>query len=65
VADWVDANGGRAATALTPEAVYAVRDEELATTARALYRTLPDGRFVAVADAARRELATGEAFAAS
>lgn len=64
VADWVDANGVPA-TRLSPEAVLGVSDRDLARLVRGMHRTLPDGRFVAVTDAARRELATGEAFASS
>ena len=64
VADWVDETGA-SPTAVSRDDVHAVADPELRTMVRALHRTLPDGRFVALSDAARRELVTGETFRAS
>lgn len=64
VADWVDETG-HAGTPLTADAAYAIDDPRLALTVRSMHRLMPDGRFVALTDLARRERETGESFRAS
>ncbi|HEX8003752.1 MAG TPA: hypothetical protein VF519_13765 [Mycobacteriales bacterium] len=64
VAHWVDANG-RPPTGPTLDDVLAVEDPTLSLILRGSYRALPGGRWVTVADCARRELASGVAFTAS